>query len=169
LATPSARGSSANLHDGAQQGLIATGLTLRLAAIQRPDPALDEALAELEQLVSAVRSIAHGIHPTVLASEGLGPALETKVDETSRLAVTLRLDPVLGRLPDAVEISAYEMVQEAIANATLTGLGAFRSMRRSSPATSASRWSTMAQAAPSCARAADSKPSTTARSHSEAR
>jgi signal transduction histidine kinase len=105
-----------NLHDGAQQGLVATGLALRLTGLQHPDPAIDEALDELGQIMATVRSIAHGIHPTVLAAEGLAAAIESLADDTPGLAVGLHLDPGIDDLPEAVEISAYEMLTEALRN-----------------------------------------------------
>jgi signal transduction histidine kinase len=107
-----------NLHDGAQQGLVATSLALRLAALQRPDPAIDEALDELGQITATVRSIAHGIHPTVLEAEGLTAAIESLADDTRGVAVALHLDPGIDALPEAVEISAYEMLTEALRNAS---------------------------------------------------
>jgi signal transduction histidine kinase len=68
-----------------------------------------------------VRWIAHGIHPATLAEHGLAPALESLLDTTNDLPVTLRVARAVGRLDEAVEISAYEMIQEGLANASAHG------------------------------------------------
>jgi signal transduction histidine kinase len=115
--------------DPARQNAAAhktNGLALRLAALHHPDAAIDEALSELEQLVSAVRSIAHGIHPAVLASEGVCATLGSLLDEAADATVALRVDASIGRLPRALEISGYEMIQEALANASAHGAGSAR-------------------------------------------
>jgi signal transduction histidine kinase len=112
-----------NLHDGAQQGLIATGLALSIAGLQHDDPAIEQALGELEEIGALVRSIAHGVHPNVLAGAGLAAALESISDDTPGLAVGVRVDPGVGRLPNVVEISAYEMVREAVTNAAANAAG----------------------------------------------
>jgi signal transduction histidine kinase len=107
-----------NLHDGAQQGLVATGLALRLAALQHPDSVIDEALDELGQITATVRSIAHGIHPAVLDAEGVAAAIESLADDIRGVAVALHLDAGIEAFPEAVEISAYEMLTEALRNAS---------------------------------------------------
>jgi signal transduction histidine kinase len=107
-----------NLHDGAQQSLLGVALALQLARLQTPSPGIDAALQELQQLAATVRGIAHGIHPATLAEHGLPPALESLVDTTNDIPVTLHVDRAIGRLDEAVEISAYEMIQEGLTNAT---------------------------------------------------
>ena len=110
-----------NLHDGAQQGLIGTMLAVQLARFAAPGPKIDDALRELQDLLTAVRSIGHGIHPATLAENGLAPAVESLLDTTNGVTVTLNVDPNIGRLGEAVEISAYEMIQEGLANASAHG------------------------------------------------
>jgi signal transduction histidine kinase len=61
-----------------------------------------------------LREISHGIHPAVLSSGGLGPALRALA---RRSAVPVELDLHAGRLPEHVEVAAYYAVSEALANA----------------------------------------------------
>jgi signal transduction histidine kinase len=110
-----------DLHDGAQQQLVR--LTMQLRAISNTvPPELHELRTELDVVVTGLRSalddlreLASGIHPPVLAQGGLGPALK---ELARRSAVPVDLDArVDGRAPDAVEIAAYYVVSEALANA----------------------------------------------------
>jgi signal transduction histidine kinase len=115
-----------DLHDGAQQRLLALGYDLRLArtaAAAEGDEQLAEELAEaVEEAQSALeelRQLAHGIYPAVLAEAGLAAALATLADE-SPLAVEL------GSVPDerfdpAVEAALYVAVREAIGDAARRG------------------------------------------------
>ena len=80
-----------DLHDGAQQRLVAVALAIRLARrrIAADDPALDAALAAAEARVRAavveLRDVAHGLFPTVLADEGLRAALDELSEHAPRL------------------------------------------------------------------------------------
>ena len=110
-----------DLHDGAQQRLVGISLALRLASSRLTpgaDPEVDDALGqasqELAAALSALRELAHGIHPAILTEEGLGPALESLVERAS-VRVTLKTVPA-HRLPAAVEAAAYFVVSEALAN-----------------------------------------------------
>jgi signal transduction histidine kinase len=104
-----------NLHDGAQQGLVAVALALRLAQMRDPSPVVDEALMGLERIAAEVRAVAHGIHPAVLAGEGLGPALRSLAHETGT-HVDARLG-ALRRLPEAIEVTLYAAVREVLGGA----------------------------------------------------
>jgi signal transduction histidine kinase len=110
-----------NLHDGAQQGLLGVALALQLARLQTPSPGIDNAIAEMQELAATVREIAHGIHPATLAENGLAPALESLLDTTNDVPVALHVDRAIGRLDEAVEISAYELIQEGVSNASAHG------------------------------------------------
>jgi signal transduction histidine kinase len=110
-----------NLHDGAQQRLVALSLALRRAQAQLPDDAgpeltatLDGASAQLKTALAELRELARGIHPVILTEAGLGPALET-LALTSPVPATIRLD-----LPDEVAppvaAAAYYVAAEALAN-----------------------------------------------------
>jgi signal transduction histidine kinase len=110
-----------DLHDGAQQHLVALALELR-AAHARVPPELGELSAELEgvaggltEAMEDLREIARGIHPAILAEGGLGPALRAVA---RRSPVPVHLDVrVPGRLPEPLEVGAYYVVSEALTNA----------------------------------------------------
>jgi signal transduction histidine kinase len=109
-----------DLHDGAQQRLVALTLRLRTAqrAVPAPDAALEQALASvgdaLTGVIDELREMARGIHPAILAQGGLGPALRT-LARRSPTPVQIDVD-VEGRLADQVEVAAYYVVSEALAN-----------------------------------------------------
>ncbi len=109
-----------DLHDGVQQRLVSLALELRAAQASVP-ARLSELRAELDRLVEGLagvlddlRETARGIHPAVLDSGGLGPALRALA---RRSAVPVELDVAAeGRLGEAVEVAAYYVVSEALAN-----------------------------------------------------
>jgi signal transduction histidine kinase len=109
-----------NLHDGAQQRLVALAVTLRLARRQLDrDPAetarcLAEADEELRSALEELRELAHGIHPAVLADRGLEPALEGLATH-SHVPVELSTD-VPQRLPAQVEAAVYYVAAEGLTN-----------------------------------------------------
>jgi signal transduction histidine kinase len=76
---------------------------------------VEEALANAQRGIDEVREIARGIHPRILSSGGLGPALETLVNR-SPIPVTLDMQTD-ARLPESVEVTAYYVVSEALTNA----------------------------------------------------
>jgi len=111
-----------NLHDGAQNRLLA--LALQLSAAQRrlggdaqADPEVDQLLAasveELQSTVEELRTLARGLHPTVLTEYGLAAALEAL---TQRSSVPVELDVYGGRLPAHAEGTAYFVAAEALNN-----------------------------------------------------
>ncbi len=111
-----------DIHDGAQQRLVALGVTLRLArdrAASRGDQALvgdlDGAAGQLKQALSEIRDLAQGIHPAVLSRAGIGPALRV-LAEVSPIPVEIKDSPP-GRYSDDVEATVYFVVSEALANA----------------------------------------------------
>jgi signal transduction histidine kinase len=109
-----------DLHDGAQQRLVSLALEVRAVQASVP-PDLGELRAELSRVAAGhadvldeLREIAQGIHPAVLADGGLGPALKTLA---RRSPVPVELDArVEGRLPEPVEVAAFYVVSEALAN-----------------------------------------------------
>ena len=108
-----------NLHDGAQQRLVAMSLTLRLAEAGLDDPTrarplLAEAREELSLALQDLRELARGIHPGILTERGLGAALRA-LAKRSTVPVELRLD-LDERLPDRVEVCIFYAVSEALAN-----------------------------------------------------
>jgi signal transduction histidine kinase len=108
-----------DLHDGAQQRLVHTVITLKLArqAIERSDaaaPALvAEALDQAQQATAELRELAHGILPAVLSRGGLRAGVHALA---SRTPVPVDVGVSVGRLPPAVESTAYFMVAEALTN-----------------------------------------------------
>jgi signal transduction histidine kinase len=109
-----------NLHDGAQQRLVALSLTLRLAQGRlRKDPEGAESLLggaqdELGRALEELRELARGIHPAVLSDRGLRAALEALAGR-SPVPVELEGTPP-ERLPPPVEAAAYFVVAEALTN-----------------------------------------------------
>jgi signal transduction histidine kinase len=115
-----------NLHDGAQQRLLAVSYELRLAraaAAKDGEPQLAELLSqateEVDLALMELREIAHGIYPAILTEAGLGPALATLADDAS-LAVDVR-EVTLERYPTPVEATAYYAVDQAINDASTRG------------------------------------------------
>jgi signal transduction histidine kinase len=110
-----------DLHDGAQQRLVALSLQLGLAQrrLQDGDGAaadilLDAARDELARALEELRELARGIHPAVLTDRGLEAALEALAERTP-LPVSLDEMPA-DRLPAPVEAAAYFVVAEALTN-----------------------------------------------------
>jgi signal transduction histidine kinase len=110
-----------DLHDGIQQRLVSLALKLRMTETMTPRPS-DEIQSELRLLgdglgavLDDLREIARGIHPAILAEGGLVPALKGLA---RRSAVPVALDLRLGsRVDDTLEIAAYYVASEALANA----------------------------------------------------
>jgi signal transduction histidine kinase len=108
-----------DLHDGAQQGLVHTVITLKLALLalrneEQDLPALlAEALDHAEQATDELRELAHGILPAVLTEGGLHAGVEALA---SRMPVPVENAVSVGRLPAAVEATAYFVVAEALTN-----------------------------------------------------
>jgi signal transduction histidine kinase len=108
-----------NLHDGLQQRLVT--LALELQRVKDAAPArrvlvaeLSRIQAELGSTLEEVREISRGIHPAILSEGGLAPALRS-LARRSAIPVELEI-PVNGRLPEPVEVAAYYVVSEALAN-----------------------------------------------------
>lgn len=116
------RGIERDLHDGAQQRLLAVSMAIRAARsrARKHDPELDgllrEAAEESGEALTELRELARGIHPVLLSDAGLAPALEALV---RRAAVPSRLvGAPSGRLPAVIESAAYFVVSETLANAS---------------------------------------------------
>jgi PAS domain S-box-containing protein len=108
-----------DLHDGAQQRLVHTVITLKMArrALQKSDeaaPALvAEALDHAELATVELRELVQGILPPVLTSSGLPAAVLALADRTP---VPVEIDVAVGRFPAPVEATAYFVVAEALTN-----------------------------------------------------
>jgi signal transduction histidine kinase len=110
-----------NLHDGAQQQIVTLALKLKGTRDSIPDN-LPRARAELAQVeeglanvLDEVREISRGLHPAILSEAGLGLAVKSLA---RRASLPVKLDlRVAERLPEPVEVAAYYMISEALANA----------------------------------------------------
>jgi signal transduction histidine kinase len=109
-----------DLHDGAQQRLVALAMDLGMARAKlETDPAaatalVGEAHEEAKRALAELRDLARGIHPAVLADRGLDAAISALA---ARSPVPVGVEFTAGRLPGPVESAAYFVVAEALANA----------------------------------------------------
>ena len=110
-----------DLHDGAQQRLVALTLALRLARTRLGDDAdpsvklsLEQASDEAKAALSELRELARGIHPQILTEAGLHAAIESLAARTPA-TVSVDMDPD-ARFAPAVEAIAYFVVSESLAN-----------------------------------------------------
>jgi signal transduction histidine kinase len=111
-----------DLHDGAQQRLLALSYDLRLARAQAEADGdaptgslLTQATDQAQAALGELRDLAHGIYPAILAEAGLTPALATLAEEAP-LPVEI-VAPTDARYPAAVETAAYLLVAEALEDA----------------------------------------------------
>ena len=114
-----------DLHDGAQQRLLALVIDVRrrraqLDALDHDEVAgvLDRTADELQAAVDELRDLARGIHPALLTASGLEAALRSVAD---RAPLPVTVDAPVGRMPAAVESTAYFVACEALANAVRHG------------------------------------------------
>jgi signal transduction histidine kinase len=107
-----------NLHDGAQQQLVALALQLRLARNKTTDEEsaklIDGALEQLDQALSELRELARGIHPAILSDRGLDAALRA-LAERQPLPTEVEFK-ARRKLEPTVEATAYFVVAEGLAN-----------------------------------------------------
>jgi signal transduction histidine kinase len=109
-----------DLHDGAQQRLVALAMDLGMAREKlRSDPRaatalVGEAHEEAKRALAELRDLARGIHPAVLADRGLDAAISALA---ARSPVPVGVEVVTERLPGPVESTAYFVVAEALTNA----------------------------------------------------
>ena len=110
-----------DLHDGTQQRLVSLGLALRAAQSNLPSD-LSDLRTELSRIatglaeaVEELQELSRGIHPAILAQGGLAPALRTLARRSAiPIALDIRTDT---RLPTPIEVAAYYVISEALANA----------------------------------------------------
>jgi GAF domain-containing protein len=108
-----------DLHDGAQQRLVHTIVTLKLAqrSLRKGDGTTEslvaEALTQAEGANAELRDLAHGIHPSVLTHGGLRAGVDAIA---ARLDVPVTVDVPADRFPAGIEASAYFVVAEALTN-----------------------------------------------------
>jgi len=106
-----------DLHDGAQQRLVALAMRLDQArgTSAGADEVIDATTAELLQAIHEVRDLARGLHPTILTERGLAAAVEVLAE---RIPIPVRATVDEERLPSDVEAAAYFVIAEALTNAT---------------------------------------------------
>jgi signal transduction histidine kinase len=107
-----------DLHDGAQQELLALALELRVlrSSISDPEagPLVDGLAVRLDAALRELRELARGIHPAILTRSGLEPAIAALAE---RAPIPVRVESAIeGRLTSAVEAAAYFVVAEALTN-----------------------------------------------------
>jgi signal transduction histidine kinase len=110
-----------DLHDGTQQRLVSLGLAVRIAEAGVPADRSDlraelsRIAAGLADAAAELQELSRGIHPVILSERGLGPALRALA---RRSAVPVDLDVTTNaRCPEPVEVAAYYVASEALANA----------------------------------------------------
>jgi signal transduction histidine kinase len=108
-----------NLHDGAQQRLIALSLDLsllkgRLDGQSEAKAEIDQARGQIAASLRELREIARGIHPAVVSGHGLAVALE-QLAARAPVPVKLRVE-IEGRVPETLEVAAYYVVSESLVN-----------------------------------------------------
>ena len=108
-----------NLHDGAQQRLVALSLELSMLKRQLADDApaserLEHARGEIAASLEELRAVARGLHPAVLSGHGLEVALQSIVAHSpAPVQLSVELEQ---RLPEQIEVAAYYVVSESLAN-----------------------------------------------------
>jgi signal transduction histidine kinase len=111
-----------DLHDGAQQHLVALAINIRLAHdIVADDPAgagemLGQLADDVQLTIKELRELAHGIYPPLLADSGLGDALRAAASRNP-LRVQVTVADEVGRYPEEVEAAIYFSCLEALQNA----------------------------------------------------
>jgi signal transduction histidine kinase len=108
-----------DLHDGAQQRLVALTLQLRTRAATAGDPAVaaafDAAADDLDEALSELRELARGIHPTSVVQGGLAGATEALAE---RATIPVTVSVPRDRWPLTIEVAAFFVIAEALTNAT---------------------------------------------------
>ncbi|HET9758034.1 MAG TPA: sensor histidine kinase [Candidatus Limnocylindrales bacterium] len=104
-----------DLHDGAQQRLVALALRLQVASRTTPEASalLEAATGELQTAIGEVRGLARGVHPTILTEAGLRAAVDALAERTP-LPVTVDIPE--KRFDPQLEATAYFFVAEALTN-----------------------------------------------------
>jgi signal transduction histidine kinase len=102
-----------DLHDSAQQHLIALSIGLRFVdRSPGTDIWIDEAAAELRLAMDDLRDVAHGIYPTVLGDEGFAAAVDA-LAEASPFPMTV-VEMIEGRFDPTIEVAAYHVVADTV-------------------------------------------------------
>lgn len=104
------------LHDDVVQRLTALGMRIELAALRTGQDSLLELAREAGGVTASIRRLLIELHPAVLESQGLGPAIDAAAASLRSIGVTVEVDDLDVRLSPELEALAYRLVQEAFAN-----------------------------------------------------
>lgn len=111
---------SRELHDSLGQDLAALKMLLPMIAGARPsDPNLAECTQIVDKAIAETRTISHLLHPPLLDEAGLAVAVKWYVDgfaQRSKVDVKVEIPETLGRLPSAVELTLFRILQESLTN-----------------------------------------------------
>ena len=109
-----------NLHDGAQQQLVALAVKVKLAQVlaardpQKSEALLSEVQTDAQDALENLRDLARGIYPPLLADQGLSAALQAQARKAA-VPVTVDADSI-GRYPQEAEAAVYFCCLEALQN-----------------------------------------------------
>jgi signal transduction histidine kinase len=115
-----------DLHDGAQQRLVQSIITLKLARADPSPELIEEALAQAERAMAELRELVCGIMPAALARGGLRSGVEALL---GRIGAPVHAEVDTGRMPMQIETTAYFVIAEALRHAGEAGAGV-RAVRR---------------------------------------
>ena len=103
------------LHDDVVQQLTALGFRLELAALKHEVPKLREFAADTSLITKSIRLLLTQLHPAILESQGLAPAIEVAAEPLRERGIEIRVSPFPHRLTREVEVLAYRVALEALA------------------------------------------------------
>lgn len=109
------------LHDDAVQQLTALGFRLELAAQSHELPKLRELAASTSTITESIRRLLVELHPAILESQGLGPAIEIAAERLRAVGTVVEVDGFPHRLPRETEVLAYRVVQQALEHVAVNG------------------------------------------------
>jgi signal transduction histidine kinase len=111
-----ARRISYLLHDDVVQQLTALQLRLELAGMKHELPQLGALSQDTAQVIASIRRLLIELHPQILESQGLGPAIDVVAETLRERGIEVLVQPFPHRLPIEVEALAYRLVQESLTN-----------------------------------------------------
>jgi signal transduction histidine kinase len=111
-----ARRISYLLHDDVVQQLTALQLRLELAGMKNDVPQLSALSQNTAEVISSIRRLLVELHPQILESQGLGPAIDVVAEGLRERGISVLVQPFPHRLPIELEALAYRLAQESLAN-----------------------------------------------------
>jgi two-component system sensor histidine kinase UhpB len=104
------------LHDDVVQQLTALGFRLELEAQRHGLPRLTDLARDASSITASIRRLLVELHPVILDSQGLGPAIDVVAEGLRERGVDVRVSAFPHRLPRELETLTYRLVQEALDN-----------------------------------------------------